>query len=137
MRKIEAQMLEAIDLKKNWSLANMRVQSDDTGICVYLHDNLICQIMPNWPVELNQTKDLICLKDAGWQTVTTKSRLNRIADFFGLPGIYQKNFKWFTDSRYKEEWQGHKTYELKPNEYGYKGRFIDYRPFLGVALNLP
>ena len=39
MRKIEAQMLEAIDLKKNWSFANMRVQSSDTGICVYLHEH--------------------------------------------------------------------------------------------------
>ena len=104
MRKIEAQMLEAIDLKKNWSFANMRVESNSTGICVYLHDNLICQIMSNWPVEPNQIKDLICLKDAGWQTRTTKSRLNALASFFCVPGIYQKNSEWFTERG--QEWQG-------------------------------
>ena len=130
MRKIEARMLAAIDLKKNWSSANMRVEVDKTSICVLLHNNLICQIKYNWPVSETKTRNLICLKDAGWETVTTKSRLNRISDFFGLPGIYQKNFKWFTDSRYKNEWKGWAEYELPKNEYGSIGRFVDYRRFV-------
>ena len=103
-------MLAAIDLKKNWSSANMRVQADKTCICVYLHNNLICQIKYNWPVSETKTKNLVCLKDAGWQTVTTKSRLNQLASFFGVPGIYQEDFQWYTDNG--KEWQGWAEYEI-------------------------
>ena len=103
-------MLAAIDLKKNWSSANMRVQADKTCICVYLHENLIAQIKYDWPVSETKTKNLVCLKDAGWQTVTTKSRLNQLASFFGVPGIYQKAFKWYTDNG--KEWQGWAEYEI-------------------------
>jgi len=39
------------------------------------------------------------ISDGGWQTVTTKERLN------GFPNvhIYQKNFQWFLNG---EEWDG-------------------------------
>jgi hypothetical protein len=110
LRKIEARMLAAIDLKKNWSSANMRVEVDKTSICVLLHNNLICQIKYNWPVSETKTKNLVCLKDAGWQTVTTKSRLNQLASFFGVPGIYQKAFKWYSDNG--KEWNGWAEYEI-------------------------
>ena len=103
-------MLAAIDLKKNWSSANMRVEVDKTSICVLLHNNLICQIKYNWPVSGTQTKNLVCLKDAGWQTVTTKSRLNQLASFFGVPGVYQKAFQWYSDNG--KEWQGWAEYEI-------------------------
>lgn len=110
MRKIEARMLAAIDLKKNWSSANMRVEVDKTSICVFLHNNLICQIKYNWPVSETQTKNLVYLEDAGWQTVTTKSRLNQLASFFGVPGVYQKAFKWYSDNG--KAWQGWAEYEI-------------------------
>lgn len=31
----------------------------------------------------------------GYRTPTTKSRINAIAQAFGLRGVYQKNFSWF------------------------------------------
>ena len=36
------------------------------------------------------------LFDGGWQTVTTKSRLNAILDEFAAgTGVIQRNFDWF------------------------------------------
>jgi hypothetical protein len=39
------------------------------------------------------------LFDGGWQTNTTKSRLNAILSEFGMSGecVYQKNFNWFVN----------------------------------------
>lgn len=40
--------------------------------------------------------DLLTIKDAGWQTVTTKDRLNAIIDAFSIHGgISQKNWTWY------------------------------------------
>ena len=35
--------------------------------------------------------------DGGWQTVTTKSRLNALCDEFCIAGegVFQKNYQWF------------------------------------------
>jgi len=56
---------------------------------VYLHGNLIARIGETW----------IELFDGGWQSNTTKSRLNAILQEFGIAGerVYQKNFTWFVN----------------------------------------
>ena len=56
---------------------------------VYLHGNLIARIGETW----------IELFDGGYQSNTTKSRLNAILSEFGLPGegVFQKNFQWFVN----------------------------------------
>ena len=42
--------------------------------------------------------EYIILDSGGWQTVTTKLRMNQASIQFGLPfGVYQKDFKWFVD----------------------------------------
>jgi hypothetical protein len=43
------------------------------------------------------TDDSIKLYDGGWQSVTTKSRLNAILSEHGVTGegVFQKNFEWF------------------------------------------
>lgn len=131
MRKIEAKTLNAIDpnnsIKKDWSFGNMAVYfSSDKKVCsIHLHGNLICRL---WP-------DEIAFYDAGWKSNTTKSRINSIANFFGVPGVYQHKFDWWIDK--KTPWVGSVHYKLPTNQYGALGRFIDYRPLLGVALNLP
>ncbi len=89
MRKIERQMNAAIRLSKNWSNSNTTVQfnkEDDTSN-VYLHGNLIAIIGDTF----------IQLFDGGWQSNTTKSRLNAILAENGSGGdcVFQKNFKWF------------------------------------------
>jgi len=54
---------------------------------VYLHGNLIAEVDDNG----------IKLYDGGYQSVTTKSRLNAILSEHGIAGegVFQKNFDWF------------------------------------------
>ena len=88
MRKIEKEMQNALRNKVNWSKSNTSVSVDNEGNqFVTLHGNLIAQISNFGDIKLSS---------CGWQTVTTKSRLNAILDTFlsGI-GVYQKNFEWY------------------------------------------
>ena len=89
MRKIEQQMNKAIANAQNWHSANTQVCWDGAAQVaeVFLHGNLIAKIGEGW----------IQLFDGGWQSNTTKSRLNAILSENGLPGenVFQKNFEWF------------------------------------------
>ena len=89
MRKIEQQMCDAIAQNRSWKSGNTEVCYCDTYNTsrVYLHDNLIAIVSDN-DVEIF---------DGGWQSVTTKSRLNAICDFFGIEGegVFQKDFVWY------------------------------------------
>jgi hypothetical protein len=89
MRKIEKQMCAAIQANKNWQSGNTSVHfNEETGeSIVRLHGNLIAII--------DDTSMQIF--DGGWQSVTTKSRLNALCDEFCIAGegVFQRNFKWF------------------------------------------
>lgn len=88
MRKIEKEMQNALRNKVNWSKSNTTVFNDNEGNqFVTLHGNLIATISNFGDIKLSS---------CGWQTTTTKSRLNAILDTFlsGI-GIFQKNFEWF------------------------------------------
>jgi hypothetical protein len=87
MRKIESQMNAAISNGKNWSSANTSVTHTDDVAQVRLHGNLIAEIGDNF----------IRLFDGGWQSNTTKSRLNAILTEHGEQGdgVFQKNWQWF------------------------------------------
>jgi hypothetical protein len=89
MRKIESQMNKAITEKRDWSSANTRVEYEQ-GNCisrVYLHGNKIAEVGDNF----------VRLYDGGYQSTTTKSRLNAILREHGLPGecVFQKKWQWF------------------------------------------
>ena len=88
MRKIERQMQAAIATRTNWSKSNTSVEVDSEGFTdVRLHGNRIAQIEPNGD---------IILSSCGWDTVTTKSRLNAVLDvFLSGCGIFQKDFTWY------------------------------------------
>ena len=93
MRKIESSMLEAIENQLNWQSANTQVinselSSDGPVVSkVFLHGHKIAVIGDNF----------IQLFDGGWQTATTKSRLNAILKGFGVTGesVFQKAGEWF------------------------------------------
>ncbi len=87
MRKIETQMNNAISEGTDWRTANTRVETVEGVSSVYLHNNLIAEV----------TDDSIKLYDGGWQSNTTKSRLNAILSEHGVTGegVFQKNFEWF------------------------------------------
>ena len=88
MRKIETEMQTAIANRKNWSKSNTSVSVNDEGTTfVTLHGNLIAQIFNYGDMKLSS---------CGWQTVTTKSRLNAILDcFFHNVRIFQRQFEWY------------------------------------------
>ena len=86
MRKIEKQMIEAINQNKNWTSGNTQVVTNMGVSTVYLHGNKIALVDDN----------SMTIFDGGWQSNTTKSRLNAILDqvMYGAR-VYQKNFDWF------------------------------------------
>ena len=87
MRKIERLMNNAITEGVDFKLANTEVQNIDGVSFVFLHGNKIAEVGDNF----------IRLFDGGWQSNTTKSRLNAILHEHGMPGegIFQKKFEWF------------------------------------------
>lgn len=87
MRVIERKMLDAIRTGKSWELDNTRVYVNPSGtVDVHLFGNLICIIKPN---------DTLTVWHRGWDTATTKSRLNVILNAYNLPTISQKNYTWY------------------------------------------
>ena len=80
-------MNKAITAGDNWKSGNTEVQTFNEVAHVWLHGNKIAEIGEGW----------IRLMDGGWQSNTTKSRLNAILSEHGLPGerVFQKNFDWF------------------------------------------
>lgn len=86
MRKIETLMNTAISREIDWKLANTEVINNEGVSEVFLHNNLIARIGDTF----------LQLFDGGWQSTTTKSRLNAILQAHGNgEGIFQKNFQWF------------------------------------------
>ena len=90
MRKIEQQMNDAVASNKNWQSANTSVHFDpETGVSIVrLHGNKIAEI----------GDDYLQIFDGGWQTTTTKSRLNALIDRFCnavTDGVFQKDYCWY------------------------------------------
>ena len=89
MRKIEQQMNNAISNNQNWQSANTAVTYDEQSgeSKVYLHGNHIATVGDNF----------VQIFDGGYQSNTTKSRLNAILQEHGIAGegVFQKNYNWF------------------------------------------
>ena len=89
MRKIETQMCAAVQSNSDWQSANTSVHFDpETGVSVVrLHGNKIAEVSDN---------DMTIF-DGGYQSNTTKSRLNALCDEFCVAGegVFQKNFQWY------------------------------------------
>ena len=87
MRKIEIEMNRAIAAGTNWSKANTTVSMEGEVAEIRLHGHLIAKV----------GEGFIQIFDGGWQTNTTKSRLNAIFEGNGCPGegVFQKAFRWF------------------------------------------
>ena len=93
MRKIEMEMNSAIRYRRNFSKANTSVRCFKTNgittdVDVFLHGNHIAS--------LDTASNQLTIKDGGWQSVTTKSRLNALLDEFAPSmGIFQKDWVWY------------------------------------------
>ena len=90
MRKIERQMNFAISNKGNWSLSNTSVEYNENTNCsnVFLHGHNIAT--------LDHSTKALKMSSCGWESVTTKSRLNAILQEvrYGA-SVFQKQFEWF------------------------------------------
>ena len=90
MRKIEKEMNNAVRNKIAWSKNNtLTTFSSDLKECfIYLHGNHIATY--------NYALKELELYDGGWQSNTTKSRLNALCYEFATGfGVFQKNWNWF------------------------------------------
>ena len=86
-RKIEILMNTAITQEKDWKLTNTQVINNNGVSEVFLHNNLIARVGDTF----------LQLFDGGWQSTTTKARLNALLQAHGNGGecVFQKNFEWF------------------------------------------
>ena len=82
-------MCAAIHSNIDWQNANTSVHFDpETGVSVVrLHGNKIAEVSDN---------DMTIF-DGGYQSTTTKSRLNALCDEFCVTGegVFQKDFQWY------------------------------------------
>tara|TARA_Y100000004_G_scaffold175876_1_gene215869 strand:+ start:80 stop:535 length:456 start_codon:yes stop_codon:yes gene_type:complete len=127
MRKIEAQTVQAVrDLiwmqdfvGTYFKAGNMEVEQSHHGIThtigfervisVRLHGYEIFALRPDC--------NNIWISDCGWQTATTKSRLNVLLGCFTSGfGIFQKNNQWFFQGKSwtdADEWTGSQTVQFR------------------------
>ena len=89
MRQIEAKMNKAMRHFLPFSSGNTTVVQNRNDMDVFLHGNHIatlCKI----------SMDLRIFDGGGYQTVTTKSRLNALLDEFACGDrVIQKDFTWY------------------------------------------
>ena len=89
MRKIEQSMNTAIRNRINWSGGNTAVIVDSKNadlVEVFLHGNRIAHVC----------SEFVAIFDGGWQSNTTKSRLNALCnEFRPQAGVFQKDWTWF------------------------------------------
>ena len=88
MRKVEIQMNHAIRYRRNWASSNTMVRVYKEVVEVFLHGNHIASV----DTATNQLQ----IFDGGWQSVTTKSRLNALCNEFADGArVIQRNYTWF------------------------------------------
>ena len=89
MRKIETEMNSSVLSRRNFSKANTSVSINDRIAEVRLHGNLIARVGDNF----------VQILDGGWQSVTTKSRLNALlSDVTPDGSVFQKDYVWYYNS---------------------------------------
>lgn len=99
MRKITEQTVNAFYEGVNFKKDNMKVENRHGGVSLYLHNNMIAHL---------QGLELF-ISTCGWETNTTKERLNGLLDKYGLGKIQQKAGKWLLNG---EEFNGAKIFKL-------------------------
>tara|TARA_B100001287_G_scaffold71323_1_gene58903 strand:+ start:1578 stop:1919 length:342 start_codon:yes stop_codon:yes gene_type:complete len=110
MRKIEQQMINAIKSNTDWKLNNTEVITIEGVSFVYLHGNQIATV----------DDESMTIFDGGWQSVTTKSRLNALCDAFCVTGegVYQKNWTWYV-RKFVGAINGKNVFKTEEFESGY------------------
>ena len=95
MRKLERQMNFAVSNKGNWCGSNTQVTYNEHTDCsqVRLHGHLIATV--------DHSTSAVKLDSCGYETVTTKSRLNALLEEFADSyRVIQKDFTWYVVDSY-------------------------------------
>jgi hypothetical protein len=92
MRKITQESVDAFMNAREFKKANMEVEVLPNVTILRLHGNAIAY-------RYNDPERTLSITNAGWQSNTTKERLNAIPDV----SIHQKNWVWYLNG---EEWDG-------------------------------
>lgn len=92
MRKITQETVKAFNNSKRFKKANMEVEVLPNVTIMKLHGNSIAY-------RYNDPEKTLSITNCGWQTNTTKERLNAIDGV----NIYQKSGQWFLNGK---EWDG-------------------------------
>lgn len=89
MRKITKESIHYFENKADFKKQNMEVESTENTTTLYLHGNAIARIILG----------RLYVSDGGYQSVTTKERLN------GINGVHvqQKKGQWYLNG---EKWNG-------------------------------
>jgi len=88
MRATSEKIIKLIVNKKEGTVSvRDRVEKHDDTMCALLHGTVYAEIS-DMAIKLG-------VYGGRWQSATTKQRINAIAFFYGLPGIYQKNYIWY------------------------------------------
>lgn len=114
MRQITQLAVNAFIAAKNFNQSNTRVkvarlvdrEGIETGAVMtelYLHNNRIA-----YKLRDRQGEETLHITSAGWETVTTKERLNGLGRHYGF-SIHQKAWEWYLNG---QKWEN--TNKLTP-----------------------
>jgi len=90
MRKVTTQSIEAFKNNVSFKSQNMKIEVRNNETFMYLHNNMIAHKYDN------NTK--LFISTCGWESNTTKERLNGLLYLYSLPRISQKSFIWYLDN---------------------------------------
>lgn len=82
MRKVSREIASAFIAGKRKTMGNTHTD----GKTLWLHGNAIARRNDKGGIEISS---------AGWETVTTKERLNTVLYYLGCSGISQKRYLWY------------------------------------------
>jgi hypothetical protein len=101
MRTITNESVNAFINGRSFKKANMKVVINEVtkNVALYLHNNMIALLSGNE----------LMINHQGWQTNTTKERLNGVLDAFNLPRLSQKKGVWYIGA---EEFTGVKNFNI-------------------------
>ena len=98
MRQITRESVKAFLNAKKFNKSNMSVEVlPNVTILIYQGNSIA--------YKYNDPKQTISITNCGWESNTTKERLNGVIALSGLniSKIYQKNWQWYLDGK---EWNG-------------------------------
>lgn len=87
MRKITKQSIEAFKNDTSFRGQNMKVEIRNGETFMYYHNNMIAH--------KHEGGKKLFISTCGWESNTTKERLNGLLLMYGKDRISQKNFVWY------------------------------------------